>query len=174
MSRAADAGPPHFEVSIVVDVPAARAFQAFVDHDDLAYWWAVERSVAVARATGPYAVTWPASERQDEVLGPLGGTLHGTVIDSTPDRTLFVADVYWQPPSGQPLGPMALEITCEPQADAVTTRVTVRQSAGDDGPRWRRYFTLTRAGWATALETLKDYLEHEWLYRVRAIKEARP
>ena len=173
MSRA-DAGPPHFEVSVVVNVPAARAFQAFVAHDDLASWWAVERSVAVARATGPYAVTWPASERRDDVLGQLGGTLHGTVIDSTPNRTVFVADVYWQPPSGQPLGPMALEITCEPEADAATTRVTVRHSAGDDGPRWRRYFTLTQAGWASALETLKAYLENEWLHRVKIIKQAPP
>ena len=69
---------------------------------------------------------------------------------------------------------MALEITCEPEADAVTTRVTVRQSAGDDGPRWQRYFTLTRAGWVSALETLKDYLENEWLYRVKTIRGGQP
>jgi uncharacterized protein YndB with AHSA1/START domain len=173
MSKAA-AGPPGFEVSVVVAAPAARAFQAFLAQDDLAYWWAVERSVAVPRPTGPYAVTWPASEREDEVLGQLGGTLHGTVMDCTPDRALFLADVYWQPPGGPPLGPMALDIRCDPEGDAATTRVTVRQTAGEDGPRWRRYFTLTQAGWANALETLKDYLEHEWLYRVRTIKQARP
>ena len=82
MTRAADAGPPHFEVSIVVDVPAARVLQAFVDHDDLAYWWEVERSVAVARATGAYAVD-VASQRTPATTcsGRLGGTLHGTVID---------------------------------------------------------------------------------------------
>lgn len=168
-------GPPSFETSVVVNVTAARAFQAFVAHDDLVYWWAVERSVAVPRATGLYAVTWPASDRRDEVLGQLGGTLHGTVIDCTPDCELLLADVYWQPPSGEPLGPMALEIRCEPAADAGSSRVTVRQSAGEDGPRWQRYFALTQAGWTTALETLKDYLEHEWLYRVKTIKQqARP
>lgn len=177
MSSAAprSTGPPSFEASIVVAVPAARAFQAFLTHDDLVYWWAVERSVAVPRGTGVYAVTWPASERRDEVLGQLGGTLHGTVMDCTPDRLLFLADVYWQPPSGEPLGPMALEIRCEPEADAGSSRVTVRQSAGEDGPRWQRYFTMTNAGWTNALETLKDYLEHEWLYRVKTIKlQARP
>ena len=47
----------------------------------------------------------------------------------------------------------------------MTTLVTVRQSAGEDGPRWRRYFDADRAGWVSALETLKDYLEHDWLYR---------
>lgn len=172
MSRAT--GPPAFEASVVVDVPAARAFQAFINHDDLAYWWAVERSVAVPRASGVYAVTWPASEKRDEVLGQLGGTLHGTVMDYTPDRALFVADVFWQPPAGDPLGPMALEITCQPESDPGKTKVTVRQSASDDGPRWQRYFALTRQGWTEALAMLKDYLENEWLYRVKSIKDARP
>jgi uncharacterized protein YndB with AHSA1/START domain len=173
MSRAS--GPPAFEASVVVDVPAARAFRAFINHDDLAYWWAVERSVAVPRASGVYAVTWPASEKRDEVLGQLGGTLHGIVMDCTPDRDLFLADVYWQPPTGEPLGPMALEVRCEPDADPASSRVTIRQSAGEDGPRWQRYFMLTKAGWASALDTLKDYLEHEWLYRVKTIKQqARP
>jgi uncharacterized protein YndB with AHSA1/START domain len=173
MSKAA--GPPAFEASVVVEVPAARAFQAFINHDDLVYWWAVERSVAVPRASGVYAVTWPASERRDEVLGQLGGTLHGIVMDCTPDRDLFLADVYWQPPSGEPLGPRALEVRCEPAADPGSSRITIRQSAGEDGPRWQRYFSLTKPGWASALDTLKDYLEHEWLYRVKTIKQqARP
>ena len=48
------------------------------------------------------------------------------------------------------------------------------QSASDDGPRWQRYFALTRQGWTEALAMLKDYLENEWLYRVRTIKDTRP
>lgn len=164
-------GPPGFAVSIVVEAPAARAMQAFFSHTDLAYWWEVERSVAVPRPSGPYAVTWPASDSRDTVLGQLGGTMHGTVMDYTPDRALFIADVWWQPPVGEPLGPMAIEITCQPEADPAKTTVTVRQSASEDGPRWQRYFGLTKHGWTEALATLKDYLEHEWLYRVRTIKQ---
>ncbi|MGD9905578.1 MAG: SRPBCC domain-containing protein [Vicinamibacterales bacterium] len=166
-------GPPSFALSVVVEVPAARAFKAFLAADDLGYWWAVERSVAVPQPTGPYAVTWPVSDREDDLLGRLGGTLHGTVMEVEPDRALLVADVHWQPPEGLPLGPMALEIRCDPEGDDGHTRVTIRQTAGDDGPRWRRYFALTQAGWSHALDTLKDYLEHEWLYRVKTIKEAR-
>lgn len=168
------AGPPSFVARVVVNAPAARVMQAFLSHTDLAYWWEAERSVTVARPTGPFAVTWPASDSRDDVLGQLGGTLHGTVLDYTPDRALFVADVYWQPPAGEPLGPMALEVLCQPDVDPQHTRVTVRQSASDDGPRWQRYFALTERGWTTALATLKDYLENEWLYRVRTIKQARP
>lgn len=167
-------GPPQFVVSIVVDAPAARVMQAFIGHRDLAYWWQIERSVVVARPSGPFAVSWSVGHERDEVLGLLGGTLHGTVMDYAPDRGLFVADVHWQPPDSEPLGPMALEITCQPEADPAKTRVTVRQSASDDGPRWRRYFTLTQHGWTDALAMLKDYLENEWLYRVRTIKDNRP
>ena len=171
----ANAGPPSFVVRTVVQAPVARVMQAFFSHTDLAYWWEAERSVTVARPSGPYAITWPASDSRDEMLGQLGGTLHGTVMDYTPDRALFVADVYWQPPAaGDPLGPMALEIMCQPDSDPQFTRVTVRQSASDEGPRWQRYFALTEHGWTDALATLKDYLENEWLYRVKTLKQAKP
>ncbi len=159
----------------VVQAPVARVMQAFFSHTDLAYWWEAERSVTVARPSGPFAITWPSSDNRDELLGQLGGTLHGTVMDYTPDRAVFVADVYWQPPStGDPLGPMALEIMCQPEPDPQYTRVTVRQSASDEGPRWQRYFAITEHGWADALATLKDYLENEWLYRVKTLKQAKP
>lgn len=167
------AGPPSFVVRTVVDVPVARVMQAFSSHTDLAYWWEAERSVVVPRPTGPFAVSWRPSETRDDVLGQLGGTLHGTVMDYTPDRALFVADVYWQPPAGEPLGPMALEITCQPETDPAKTRVAVRQSASDEGPRWHRYFAVTEEGWVGALATLKDYLENEWLYRVHTLKQTR-
>ncbi|MEZ5415975.1 MAG: hypothetical protein R2708_01355 [Vicinamibacterales bacterium] len=166
-------GPPAFTLSITVEAPVARLSQAFFSHTDLGYWWEAERSVTVARSTGVYAVTWPPSEVRDEVLGRLGGTLHGTVMDYFPNRSLFIADVYWQPPDSEPLGPMALEVTWESAGEARST-VTVRQSASEDGPRWQRYFALTKDGWTVALGTLKDYLENEWLYRVRTIKQARP
>ena len=174
MSKPAPAGPPQFTVSIVVDAPAARVMQAFFSHADLAYWWGIDRSVTVARASGPFAVTWAPTGDQDDLLGQLGGTLHGTVIDYTPERGLFVADVYWQPPVGEPLGPMALDIRCTRKPDPAKTRVTVRQSASEEGPRWERYFALTKSGWTEAVATLKDYIENEWLYRVKTIKQGKP
>ncbi len=49
----------------------------------------------------------------------------------------------------------------------------IRQSAADDGPRWRRYFALTHASWTDSLAMLKDYLENEWRYRVRTPEDSR-
>lgn len=170
----APADPPSFELSTTINAPVARVMQAFFSHTDLGYWWEAERSVTVARPSGPFAVTWPPSDIRDDVLGQLGGTLHGTVMDYTPDRAVFIADVYWQPPVSEPLGPMALEITCRPGGEEGRTTVTVRQSASETGVRWLRYFEVTEQGWLAALATLKDYLENEWLYRVKTIKQGRP
>lgn len=172
MPKAPAVAPPSLTVSAVVNAPCARVMQAFFTHQDLAYWWGVERSVTVARPSAPFAVTWPPTEERDDVLGQFGGTLHGTVVDYQEARELLVAEVYWQPPDGDPLGPMAIEVRCAPEGDGSTTRVTVRQSASETGPRWDRYFAIAKDGWATSIDTLRDYLENEWLYRVRTIKRA--
>jgi hypothetical protein len=136
--------------------------KAFFDADDLAQWWQVVRSVTVARPLGTYAVEWATTEVRDEVLGHLGGALHGTVIDFRPGSEFFVADAYWQPPEGDAIGPMALEVRCRAQGPHAT-RLSVRQTGDDDGPRWQRYFEVTAAGWQRALAELKNYLDHELL-----------
>ena len=138
-----------------------RVLQAFFDASDLATWWQVVRSVAVQRPLGAYAVEWAPTDFTDEVLGRLGGTLHGTVMDYQAKRTLFVAEAYWQPPEGDPIGPMALEIQCRPHGDIFHTMLTVRQSGEDEGPRWQRYFQIMNGGWERALGDLKAYLEAE-------------
>lgn len=161
---------PTFVVSTVVNAPCARVMDAFFTHQDLAYWWGVERSVTVPRPSAPFAVTWAASDEHDELLGRFGGTLHGTVVDYQDGREFLVAEVFWQPPSGDPLGPMAIEVRLAPEGDR--TCVTVRQTAAERGPRWERYFSIAQDGWTQSLDTLRDYLENEWLYRVRTIKQA--
>lgn len=144
---------------VTVDAPAERVLAAFVDPRDLAAWWQVERSVTVARPLGTYAVEWRSTDYRDEILGPLGGAFHGTVMEYRAGRELFVADAFWNPPEGDPIGPMAFEIRCT--AEGAATRVGVRLSGEDDGPRWQRYFAVMRAGWPRALDELKRYLEAE-------------
>lgn len=146
------------EQTITVAAPPERALAAFVDPADLAAWWQVVRSVTVARPLGAYAVEWATTLHEDEVLGPLGGTFHGTVMEYRPGVELFVADAYWQPPAGEPLGPMALEVRCRPEGAGAQTLLTVRQSAEQYGERWQRYFEITTAGWRHALAELQRHL----------------
>lgn len=153
----------HTEHTVIIQAPPARVMAAFFSADDLHVWWQVIRSVTVPRPLGTFAVEWESTDYKDEVLGRLGGTFHGTVIDYRPAAEFFVGDAYWQPPEGDPIGPMALEVRCRPQGGPHITRLSVRQSGEDDGPRWQRYFAVVSAGWQRALAELKAYLDREAL-----------
>ena len=85
---------------------------------------------------GVYAVEWVTTTYRDDLLGPLGGVFHGTVVDVKPGREFLVADAYWVPPEGDPIGPMALQVTC--QADDAGCRLHVRQDGYAPSPRVQR------------------------------------
>ena len=149
------------EQSISVRATPDRILQAFFDPRDLAVWWRAVRSVTVARPLGTYAVEWADREFADELLGTLGGTFHAVVVDYRAGSEFFLGEAYWSPPSGEAIGPMALEVHCVAIPNSAETRVTVRQSAEDEGPRWQRYFQVIGPGWQTALADLKRFLEQE-------------
>lgn len=145
----------------LIQAPPARVLAAFFSDTDLQRWWQVGRAVAVPRPLGMYAVEWAATDFRDDVLGRLGGTFHGTIIDYRPNAAFFIAEAFWQPPDGDPIGPMALEVHCRPHGNGRQTMVTVRQSGEGDGPRWQRYFDIMGRGWEAALQTLKEYIDRE-------------
>jgi uncharacterized protein YndB with AHSA1/START domain len=153
----------NFERTIVVHAPAERVLAAFFTPRDLEVWWQVVRSVTVPRPLGTYALEWESTDVSDPLLGRLGGAFHGTVMEYRAGVEFFVADAYWSPPDGDPVGPMAMEVRCQPARDPDGTRLVVRQSAEDEGPRWRRYFEIVAAGWTQALAELKLYLESDVL-----------
>jgi uncharacterized protein YndB with AHSA1/START domain len=152
-----------FECTVIIQAPPERVLGAFFNAADLAQWWQVIRSVTVPRPLGTYAVEWDSTDYRDEILGHLGGTFHGTVMDYRAGTEFFVADAYWQPPEGEPVGPMALEVRCRTQGAAHISRLTVRQSGEEDSPRWQRYFQIVGAGWQRALADLKAHLDREAL-----------
>jgi uncharacterized protein YndB with AHSA1/START domain len=153
----------HVERTIIIQAPPERVMAAFFEPADLARWWQVVRSVTVPRPLGTYAIEWASTDYRDELLGQLGGAFHGTVMEYRAGEEFFVADAYWSPPDGEPIGPMALEVRCAPQGGAHLTRLVVRQSGEDEGPRWQRYFDIAAAGWQQALGELKHHLDTEAL-----------
>lgn len=156
----------------LISAPPARVMQLFFTEADLKGWWQVTRAFAVARPLGMYAIEWETTDFKDDVLGRLGGTFHGTVIDIRPNASFFLADAYWQPPDGEPIGPMALEVQCRPHGNGRQTMLTVKQSAEGEGPRWERYFAIMSRGWEGALEEMKTYVERE-IERTKAARVAR-
>ena len=155
-------------VSIVIKAPPSRVLKAFFDADALGAWWQAARSVTTPRVLGAYAIEWASTDFADDVLGRLGGVFRGTVMQFDPGRGFLVADAFWLPPDGDPIGPMALEVTCSPiissggaslPAAEIATEIHVMQSGFEDGGRWRRYYELVGAGWERALNSLKMLLE---------------
>ena len=158
----ATAPPPLSVVKTqLVPAPPVRVLAAFFEANDLATWWGTVRSVTVARPLGTYAVEWEPTNFKDDVLGRLGGTFHGTIMDYRAGASFFIAEAFWQPPDGDPIGPMAVEVHCRPHGNGRQTMVSVRQSAKDEGPRWRRYFEIMNRGWEGALEELKAHMDRE-------------
>jgi uncharacterized protein YndB with AHSA1/START domain len=152
------------DLSVVINAPSGRILRAFFDPDALGAWWQTARSVTTPRVLGPYAIEWLPTEYNDDLLGRLGGVFRGTVMQYDPNRGFFVADAFWLPPDGEPIGPMALEVTLVPVPlpdDAATpaTEVHVLQTGFEESLRWRRYYEVVGVGWDRALKSLKTLLE---------------
>ena len=149
---------PSLDVSIVIAAPPALIVRAFFDADALRAWWQVMRSLTTPRPLGPYAIEWRATEFADDILGRLGGVFRGTVMQFDPSRGFFLADAFWLPPDGDPIGPMALEVAVTALADG-RVYVHVTQRGFEESARWRRYYEIITTGWERALASLKSLLE---------------
>jgi uncharacterized protein YndB with AHSA1/START domain len=161
MTKPRSTEAPTLDITIVIGAPANRVLEAFFDRDALGAWWQVVQSVTIPRPLGPYVIEWQPTEFRDEILGRLGGVFRGTVMNVQPGRSFFVADGFWLPPDGEPLGPMALEVTCTSKDQETNLETTLRvvQTGCDDSLRWRRYYEVIGYGWERALASLKALLE---------------
>jgi uncharacterized protein YndB with AHSA1/START domain len=146
-----------FEQNLVIGAPPDVVFNCFFQADALRAWWQVVRSVTTPVPFGVYAVEWASTPFRDDILGTLGGVFHGTVVEVRAGHQFLVADAYWVPPEGEPIGPMVFEITC--RQDPGGTRLHVRQDGYEPSPRWRRYYAVVARGWQVSLIALKRYAE---------------
>jgi uncharacterized protein YndB with AHSA1/START domain len=151
---------PSLDIGIVIGAPVDRIVTAFFDPDALRAWWGVAHSVTTPRVLGPYTIQWPPTAFRDEMLGRLGGVFRGTVMQFEPGAGFFVADAFWLPPDGEPIGPMALEVSVRPEGPG-GARVRVTQNGYEESARWRRYYEVVEFGWERALASLKTLLEKE-------------
>lgn len=159
MSGGPSADPSAFDCALEMAAPPDDVYAAFFAPDRLRSWWQVRASVTTPRPLGIYALDWGAASDVDPLLGPLGGAFYGVVIDVRPGRAFFLADAYWLPETGDPIGPMALHVTCDPAPGG--TRLRFQQSGCDDSPRWRRFYRVIGRRWADALSRLKEQVELE-------------
>jgi uncharacterized protein YndB with AHSA1/START domain len=148
---------PQLDVTATVAAPPAIVMRAFFDPQALGAWWQVRHAVTTPRMLGPYAIEWAPTDFRDDILGRLGGVFHGTVMQFHASQGFFVADAYWLPPDGDPIGPMALHVTVRPEGQG--TEIRVMQTGFEESDRWRRYYEVVGHGWTRALASLKALLE---------------
>jgi len=160
MSGAAPSDPESLDSVAEMAAPPEAVYAAFFSHEALVRWWGVISSITLARPLGIYALEWApgagAGAGADVPVGRWGGAFYGTVIDVRPGREFLLADAYWMPPDGDPIGPMALHVTFDPTPAG--TRLRFHLSGCDDSPRWRRFYRMIGATWADALGALRDQL----------------
>ena len=159
LSRKTALVTPSLDVSVSIAAPAARVLRSFFEAEALSAWWEASHSVTTPRVLGPYAVEWPSTEFRDDVLGRLGGVFRGTIVQFDAERGFLVADAMWLPPDGDPIGPMALEVTCVASGPS-STHIRIVQTGFEESDRWRRYYEVISRGWTRALASLKSLLEH--------------
>jgi len=157
MARSSEPSP-EFDAAVLINAAPTRVLAAFFDPHALSIWWQAVRSVTTPRPVGIYAIEWAPTPDADDILGRLGGVFHGRVMEYLPGKELFVADAWWLPPDGDPVGPMALEVSCQMAGPAC--RLRVRQTCFEETPRWRRYYAVIASGWRSSLAALKVYAEH--------------
>jgi hypothetical protein len=146
-----------FEESVFILATPAAVYGSFFSPEALQIWWQAVRSVTTPVPFGVYAIEWNTTSFRDELLGPLGGVLHGTVVDVKHNQQFLVADCWWVPPEGNAIGPMALQITCQAEGSGCT--LSVRQDGCEPSPRWLRYYAVISRNWQLSLAALKKHLE---------------
>ena len=148
---------PSLDVTAVIAAPPAVVMRAFFEPAALRAWWQVSHAVTTPRPLGPYAIEWPPTDFRDEVLGRLGGVFRGIVMQCEPGRGFFVADAFWLPPDGDPIGPMAFEVSCTTLGERMVLRV--RQSGGEPNRRWTRYYEVLASRLTASMDELKQFVE---------------
>lgn len=136
---------------VLVRVPPARAFTAFVDVRDVLSWLA-DGAVIGKRVGGNWGLGWYADPDSDAGYNSLG-----TFEAYEPDRRLVVGTLVFSTPEGESFGPMRLTVDFEEAAGG--TLVTVTQYGLGTSPEWEAYNDRLGPGWERMLADLKAWLE---------------
>lgn len=166
-----------FEHTTMIDATSIQVLSACLDPEALKTWWKARNAVVQPRPGGLLVLEWdPGSLGQDELLGPLGGTLAGILDKSMSGHFVQFGALHWLTPRGEVFGPTRLEIDVFSKGDPrrKPTRVRVLGSAFQDGQRWERYRAVSEKLWGPALDALRNYCETQALTETEAEKATEP
>lgn len=152
-----------FEHKAVIAATGMQVLFAFLDAEAIKSWWGARNVVVEPRPGGLLVVEWDTGHGgQDEVLGPLGGTLAGVLDRAQAGHFVHFGSLHWLTPKGEVFGPTRLEIQVHSKGDPrqAPTLLHVTGSAYPAGDtRWERVFALHRRNWEKAVQEIKVWCE---------------
>jgi len=151
-----------FEHKILIHASGMQVLFAFLDAEAIKMWWNAHNAVIQPRPGGLLVVEWePGQGGEDDLLGPMGGILAGTLDRAQAGRIVHFGSLHWLSPRGEAFGPTRIEIDVQSNGDPrqKPALVQVVGSGFQSGPSWERYFEVTRDAWKKTLEDLKTWCE---------------
>jgi uncharacterized protein YndB with AHSA1/START domain len=153
-----------FELGTTIDATAMQVLFAFLDPESVKKWWGAKNAIVQPRPGGLFVVEWePGSQGQDDLLGPLGGTLVGTLDRAMSGHFVYFGNLQWLSPRGEVFGPTRLEVDVFSKNDPrrKPTMLQVRSTGYEPGERWERYRDLSRRMWEKTLAGLAEFCSRQ-------------
>ena len=139
------------EVAIDLNCSAQKAFNAFIDQDQLKEWWRVERSLIETKPGGVYSLAWNVTTHGFQYIST------GLITVFEPGRELFIDHFVYFNPEKSILGPTYLSVKLE--NDSPFTKLKLVQGGYQDGEDWNWFYKAVKNAWPKVLEDLKIFLE---------------
>ena len=155
-------GKGSFAHKMVIRASAMQVLFAFLDAEAIKTWWNARNAVIQARPGGLLVVEWePGQGGEDDLLGPMGGILAGTLDRAQAGHFVHFGALHWLSPRGEAFGPTRLEINVQSKGDPRQhpTLIEVVGSGYRSDARGERYLEATRDAWKKTLADLKTWCE---------------
>lgn len=153
-----------FELTTTVDATAMQVLFAFADSQALRKWMGAKNAVVQPRPGGLFVLEWElGKEGNDDLLGPLGGTLAGVLDKSMAGHFVHFGSLHWLTPRGEVYGPTRVEVNVFSKNDPrrKPTRVQLRCTGFQSSEPWVRYRELSQRAWEKSLAKLKEFCESQ-------------
>jgi len=153
-----------FELETTIDVAAMQVLFAFLDADAIKTWWKANNAVVQPRPGGLFVIEWkPGAHGRDEIISQTGGVLAGMLDKTMGGHFVHFGALHWLTPEGEVFGPTRLEVDVFSRNDprSKPTRLRIRGTGFQAGPRWERYRDLVERTWEKTLPDLKNYCEKQ-------------
>ena len=139
------------ELTISINVKAARIIAAFTEPILLNAWWGVERSLIELKTGGCYTLAWNITDKG------FGFVSSGIIKSYDPNGLFEIEKLVYLNPEKAILGPM--QFTVKVVEKQGSSEMYLCQHGYQEGGDWDWYYEAVKEAWPQVGKTLKSFLE---------------